>query len=264
MKVSREEFAQVFDSVQKILDEKIPQDELKIIFKILAELKKERYQTLGVDVIEKDIRPVFVNSLKKLKYFATNTFSKTSQKTENHYSFNADSFNEIKNKIILDTSKAKNPEDKVYYILKNTLYTSSYLASVKYGFNFSLRLRNSLPLILISVSACFSRRLIEEVIHELDKKIRHEHFSEYNKEYNKEYSKEELQKTRLLCHHLIEYLELLNHGFSSGLALKIMKEKSHLLLQSPYTIIKQGKLSIADTLFAQNLSELFSRSKETS
>ncbi len=256
MKVSKEEFAQVFDSVQKILDEKIPQDELKIIFKILAELKKERYQTLGVDVIEKDIRPVFVNSLKKLKYFATNTLSKKSQKKEDHYNFNADSFNELKNKIILDTSKAKNPEDKVYYILKNTLYTSSYLAYVKYGFNFSLRLRNSLPLILISVSACFSRRLIEEVIHELDKKIKHEDFSEY--------SKEELQETRLLCHHIIEYLELLNHGFSSGLALKIMKEKSHLLLQSPYTIIKQGKLSIADTLFAQNLSELFSRSKETS
>lgn len=259
MKVSKEEFSQVFDSVQKILDEKIPQDELKIIFKILTELKKERYQTLGVDVIEKDIRPAFVNGLKSLGHFAANTFSSKAQKAQgekNHYDFNAHSFNEVKNKIIIDTSKAKNAEEKVYYILKNTLYTSSYLASVKYGFNFSLRLRNSLPLIMISISACFSRRLIEEVIHELDKKIKHEDFLEY--------SKEDLLDARLLCHNVIEYLELLNHGFSSGLALKVMKEKSRLLLQSPFTVIKQGKLSIVDTLFAQNLSELFSRSKETS
>ena len=64
MKVSKEEFSQVFDSVQKILDEKIPQDELKIIFKILTELKKERYQTLGVDVIEKDSKTILFCKIK--------------------------------------------------------------------------------------------------------------------------------------------------------------------------------------------------------
>ena len=255
MKVSKEEISQVIQSVQQILDEKIPHNELKIIMKILLELKKERYQDLGVDVIEKDIRPVFVNTLKTFTHFAANTFSskRQSKEKDEQYTINTESLTEIKNKIIFDTTKVKTLENKVYYLFKNTLYTSSYLASVKYGLNFSLRLRNSFPLIMISISSCFSRRLIEEIIKELDKKIKHEDFATF--------SKDDFLSTRLLCHNVIEYLELLNHGFSSGLALKVMKDKSQLFLQSPYTLIKKGKLSLVDTLFAQNLSELFSRSK---
>lgn len=257
MKISKEEITQVINSVQQVLDEKIPQNELRVIMRILLELKKERYQELGFDVIEKDIRPVFVNTLKTVTHFAANTFSsKRHSKDKNeHYSINAQNLNDIKNKIIFDTTKAKTLETKVYYILKNTLYTSSYLASVKYGLNFSLRLRNSFPLIIISISSCFSRRLIEEIIRELDRKIKHQDFSTF--------SEDDFLNSRQLCHHVIEYLDLLNHGFSSGLALKVMKDKSQLFLQSPYTLVKRGKLSFADTLFAQNLSELFSRSKGT-
>lgn len=254
MKISNEEIAKVFQTIQTVLDEKVPQDELKIIFSILTNMKKDRFQTLGTEVIEKDIRPALVNSLKSIGHLATTAFSSKKSKNQKHYSLNPDKLYELKNKIIFDTSGAKKIEDKVYYIFKNTLYTSSYLASVKYGLNFSLRLKNSLPLIIIVISANFSRRVIEEIIEQLNYKLKHKDFADY--------SEEDLIKTRSLCKDVIEYLELLNHGFSSGLALKVMKEKSHLLLQSPYTLIKQGKMSFVDTLFAQNLAELFSRPVE--
>lgn len=180
-KISPQEFITL---LQKLLNEKIPTDQLISLGGAIATLKFADWKSVGENILVKDFKPIFNNSkdkvisFKELKKEIVNVGPKTFIK--NLAKKSQDTFKgsikearvnipEAKNRLSLftrkissDYGKLTSNEERGNYILKLSLYGGVFALAFQRGVKQKMLSRSTLPLIALGVTLVLINRVLEQ------------------------------------------------------------------------------------------------------
>lgn len=217
-KISQQEFILL---LQKLLNEKIPTNNLVTLGAAIAGLKLDDWKSVAGNLFTKDIKPIYQSSKKKiisLKDLKKNI--KQNIKNEGPKSFFKNmvkssvetatvSIPEAKNKLSAftkkisnDYSQLKNNEERGNYILKLSLYSGVFALAFQKGAKQKMLSRSTIPLIALGMSLVVVNRILEEAENKL-----------------KEEGKIDALK---LAQDIRSLLRTINTGFSSGMTFNIV------------------------------------------
>lgn len=218
-KISPQDFITL---LQKLLNEKIPTDNLIALGGAIATLRLNDWKAVGGNIFSKDIKPIYqstkkkVISLKELKNTIKKdgpksllkTLSENSKKLIQGQIHNArvnvpDAKNRITRfikKIGNDYNHLTSNEDRGNYILKLSLYSGVFAMAFQRGAKQKMLSRSTLPLIALGVTLVFVNRILEQAEEKLTNK----------------------PGAMKLSQDLRSLLRTLNMGLSSGMTFNVM------------------------------------------
>lgn len=259
-KISPPEFIAL---LQKLLNEKIPADNLIALGSAIATLKFDDWKSVGGNIFTKDIRPIYQLSKRKvisLKEFKKNikeegpvsffkNLAKNSRSTIQGSIKNAtvnipeakDRVTLFTKKIASDYNKLQNNEDRGSYILKLSLYSGVFAMAFHKGAKQKMLSRSTLPLIALGVTLLLINRILEQAESKLETNPGALNLSE----------------------DLRSLLRTLNMGFSSGMTFNVVvdglvDQKIQISDSNGRTIGSLMPKSIIDNMIYTTLMGLFS------
>ena len=211
-KISQQEFLSL---LQRLLNEKIPADNLISLGAAIAGLKFEDWKSVGGNLFTKDIKPIYHSSKKKIisfkelrknikdegpKSFFKNMVKSSVQSATVNIPDAKNRVTTFTKKIANDYSQLKTNEDRGSYILKLSLYSGVFALAFQKGAKQKMLSRSTLPLIALGVSLVVMSRVLEEA----------------------EKNLEEKPGAKKLAQDIRSLVRTLNTGFSSGMTFNIM------------------------------------------
>lgn len=180
-KISPQEFVTL---LQKLLNEKIPTDQLIALGSAIATLKFDDWKSVGDNIYVKDLRPIFQASKKKVISFkelkknikeegTKNFFKNITKKTKDVLK---SSIHEAKvnvpdakerltlftKRIATDYGKLTNNEERGSYILKLSLYGGVFALAFQKGAKQKMLSKSTMPLIALGITLVFINRILEQ------------------------------------------------------------------------------------------------------
>lgn len=218
-KMSPQEFITL---LQKLLNEKIPTDNLIALGGAIATLKLDDWKSVGGNIFSKDVKPIYhstknkIISLKELKSSIKEEGPKSIFKNLAENSKNLlkgsihsarvnvpdakDRLVRFTKKLTSDYSNLKSNEDRGNYILKLSLYSGVFALAFQKGARQKMLSKSTLPLIIVGVTLVFVNRILEQAEEKLT----------------------DNPGALKLSQDLRSLLRTLNMGFSSGMTFNVM------------------------------------------
>lgn len=218
-KLSPHEFISL---LEKLLNDKIPTEDLKALGGAIVSLKLEDWKSIGGNIFTKDLKPLYLNSKKNVvsfkdlkktvkeegaKSFLKTIAKKSSDKIKSTLDTATVSIPEAKSrlgrftkKIATDYSHLKSNEERGNYILKLSLYSGIFALAFQQGAKQKMFSKSTIPLIALGMSLILINRLLEQT----------------------ESNLEENSGALNLSKNLRSLLKTLNSGFTSGMTLNVM------------------------------------------
>lgn len=259
-KISQQEFITL---LQKLLNEKIPTDNLVTLGSAIVGLKFDDWKSVAGNLFTKDIKPIYQSSKKKIislkdlkkniKNEGPKSFFKNMVKSSVETA--TVSIPEAKNKLATftkkissDYSKLQNNEERGNYILKLSLYSGVFALAFQRGAKQKMLSRSTIPLMALGMSLVVVNRILEEAEHKL-----------------REQNKPEAMK---LAQDIRSLLRTINTGFSSGMTFNIMvdgivDQKIQIKDMDGKSIGSLMPKSIIDNMIYTTLMGLFSNDVST-
>lgn len=247
--------------LQKLLNEKIPADNLIALGGAIATLKLDDWKSVGGNIFTKDVKPIYYStkkkiiSLKELKTSIKREESKSVFKNFIKGSMQSarvnvpdakDRLSRFTKKLASDYGHLKSNEDRGNYILKLSLYSGIFALAFQKGSKQKMLSRSTLPLIILGVTLIFVNRVLEQAEEKLT----------------------DNQGALKLSQDLRSLLRTLNMGFSSGMTFNIavdgiLNQNIHISDIDGRTIGSLMPKSIIDNMIYTTLMGLFSNESKT-
>lgn len=218
-KISPQEFITL---LQKLLNEKIPTDNLVALGAAIATLRFDDWKSVGGNIFSKDMKPIYYSTKKKiisLKELKTSIkkdgpkslFKNLAENSKNLIKGSIqsarlnvpdakDRLTRFTKKIATDYSHLKTNEDRGNYILKLSLYSGVFAMAFQKGAKQKMLSKSTLPLIALGVTLVFVNRILEQAEEKL----------------------KDNPGALKLSQDLRSLLRTLNMGFSSGMTFNVM------------------------------------------
>ncbi|MEA9357457.1 hypothetical protein SHI21_14615 [Bacteriovorax sp. PP10] len=262
-KISPQEFITL---LQKLLNEKIPTDNLVALGAAIATLKLDDWKSVGGNIFSKDMKPIYYSTKKKiisLKELKTTIKKDGTKSVFKNFAENSknlirgsiqsarvnvpdakDRLTRFTKKIATDYSHLKTNEDRGNYILKLSLYSGVFAMAFQKGARQKMLSKSTLPLIVLGVSLVFINRILEQAEEKL----------------------QENPGALKLSQDLRSLLRTLNMGFSSGMTFNVMvdgivDQKIQINDLNGKSIGSLMPKSIIDNMIYTTLMSLFSTEK---
>jgi hypothetical protein len=218
-KTSPQEFMTL---LQKLLNEKIPTENIVALGGAIATLRFDDWKLVGGHIFSKDMKPIYYSakskiiSLKELKTTikkeGQNSFFKNIKENSKNLAKGSinnarinipvakDRLTRFTKKITTDYGNLKTNEDRGHYIFKLSLYSGVFAMAFQKGAKQRMLSKSTLPIIALGVTLVFINRILEQ-------------------------AEEKLQDNTgalKLSQDLRSLLRTLNMGFSSGMTFNVM------------------------------------------